>query len=99
MIVAETELVQVEQELREVEEDLNVLLLRQSELLERKKELHEQLECEQIGDDDAAAIRDTGKPAPDWKAQFQWTGQIHTLLTDKVRIKLLQIYTINNKNV
>ncbi|KAG6960072.1 hypothetical protein JG688_00009790 [Phytophthora aleatoria] len=81
MIDAEAELAQVEQELQEVEEDLNVFLLRQSELLERKRELQEQLECEQI-EDDAAAAKDTEKAAPDWKAQFQWTEQIHTLLTD-----------------
>ncbi|KAF1793426.1 P-loop containing nucleoside triphosphate hydrolase [Phytophthora cactorum] len=81
MIDAEAELAQVEQELQEVEEDLNVFLLRQSELLERKRELQEQLECEQI-EDDAAAAKDTEKATPDWKAQFQWTEQIHTLLTD-----------------
>ncbi|CAI5728355.1 unnamed protein product [Peronospora destructor] len=72
MIQAESELVQIEQELREVKEDLNVLLLRQSELLERKKEL----ECE-----DASLTQDAGKVA-DWKARFQWSEQIHTLLTD-----------------
>ncbi|KAG3079637.1 hypothetical protein PC122_g12136 [Phytophthora cactorum] len=55
--------------------------LAQSELLERKRELQEQLECEQI-EDDAAAAKNTEKAAPDWKAQFQWTEQIHTLLTD-----------------
>ncbi|KAF1793600.1 P-loop containing nucleoside triphosphate hydrolase [Phytophthora cactorum] len=81
MIDAEAELAQVEQELQEVEEDLNVFLLRQSELLERKRELQEQLECEQI-EDDAAAAKDTEKATPDWKAQFQWTEQIHALLTD-----------------
>ncbi|RMX62039.1 hypothetical protein DD238_005750 [Peronospora effusa] len=79
MIKAESELVQIEQELREVEEDLNVLLLRQSELLERKKELHLQLECEEI--EDADVTKNTGKVA-DWKAHFQWSEQIHTLLTE-----------------
>ncbi|CAH0491025.1 unnamed protein product [Peronospora farinosa] len=79
MIKAESELVQIEQELREVEEDLNVLLLRQSELLKRKKELHLQLECEQI--EDADVTKNTGKVA-DWKAHFQWSEQIHTLLTE-----------------
>ncbi|KAK1948482.1 hypothetical protein P3T76_000771 [Phytophthora citrophthora] len=81
---AEAELQEVEQELQEVEDDLNVLLLRQSELMARKKELLEQLECEQI-DDEATEAEHTGKPAPDWKAQFQWTEQIQTLLTETVR--------------
>lgn len=75
-MIESAELAQVEQELREVEEDLNVLFLRQSELLERKKEL-----CEQI-EDKAAVANNTDESAPEWKAQFQWTEQIHTLLTD-----------------
>lgn len=81
---AGAELAQVELELREVEEDLNVLLLRQSELLERKRELQQQLESEQ-GDDEAAAVAAISAAAPDWKATFDWTEQIHTLLTDTVR--------------
>ncbi|KAG3168604.1 hypothetical protein PI126_g3242 [Phytophthora idaei] len=68
--------------------------LAQSELLERKRELQEQLECEQI-EDDAAAAKDTEKAAPDWKAQFQWTEQIHTLLTDTIRTKTNQEEVIN----
>ncbi|ETN04760.1 hypothetical protein PPTG_14549 [Phytophthora nicotianae INRA-310] len=81
MINAVAELAQVQEELQEVEEDLDVLFLRQSELLERKKELQAQLEYEQI-EEEARAAKDTGKPAPDWKAQFEWTEQIHKLLTD-----------------
>jgi hypothetical protein len=80
------ELAQVEQELREVEEDLNVLLLHQSELLDRRKELQQQLEGEQLGDDETDR-QDGGKPAQDWKAQFLWTEQIHTLLRDTVSIQ------------
>ena len=81
MIKAKSELVQVEQELSEVEEDLHALLLRQSELLAQKKELQEQLECESI--EDADVTKDAGK-VTDWKVHFQWSEQIHTLLTDTV---------------
>ncbi|ETP37915.1 hypothetical protein F442_14334 [Phytophthora nicotianae P10297] len=85
MINAVAELAQVQEELQEVEEDLDVLFLRQSELLERKKELQAQLEYEQI-EEEARAAKDTGKPAPDWKAQFEWTEQIHKLLTDSFHL-------------
>ncbi|KAE8888946.1 ATP-dependent DNA helicase [Phytophthora fragariae] len=77
----DAELAQVEQELHEVEEDLNVLLLRQSELLERKRELQQQLEQEQSGEDATAAAADRDA-MPDWTATFDWTEQIHALLTD-----------------
>ncbi|ETL86806.1 hypothetical protein, variant 3 [Phytophthora nicotianae] len=85
MINAVAELAQVQEELQEVEENLDVLFLRQSELLERKKELQAQLEYEQI-EEEARAAKDTGKPAPDWKAQFEWTEQIHKLLTDSFHL-------------
>ncbi|ETI39982.1 hypothetical protein, variant 3 [Phytophthora nicotianae] len=85
MINAVAELAQVQEELQEVEEDLDVLFLRQSELLERKKELQAQLEYEQI-EEEARAAKDTGKPAPDWKAQFEWTEQTHKLLTDSFHL-------------